>query len=84
MGDLGSVPGLGRFPWRRTWQPTLIFVPGESPWTEKPGGLQSMWPQSQKHLSTAAEYIYIPITESDLYFVKYYFRIILHLKLETK
>ena len=24
-----------------------IFVPGESPWTEKPGGLQSMWPQSQ-------------------------------------
>ena len=23
-------------------QPTPIFLPGESPWTEKPGGLQSM------------------------------------------
>ena len=23
------------------WQPTPIFVPGESPWTEEPGGLQS-------------------------------------------
>ncbi|XP_045021834.1 ubiquitin-conjugating enzyme E2 variant 1-like [Bubalus bubalis] len=22
-GDLGSIPGLGRFPWRRKWQPTV-------------------------------------------------------------
>ena len=27
--DLGSVPGLGRFPWRKKWLPTLIFWPGE-------------------------------------------------------
>ena len=38
---------------------TLVFVLGESPWTEKPGGLQSMHPQSQIHLSTVAEYISI-------------------------
>ena len=25
--DLGSVPGLGRFPWRRAWQPTPLFLP---------------------------------------------------------
>ena len=30
MGDLGSIPGLGRFPWRRKWEPTLVFLPGES------------------------------------------------------
>ena len=24
-----KVPGLGRFPWRREWQPTPIFLPGE-------------------------------------------------------
>ena len=30
VGDVGSIPGLGRFPWRREWQPTLIFLPGES------------------------------------------------------
>ena len=29
-GDMGSIPGSGRFPWRRTWQPTPVFLPGES------------------------------------------------------
>ena len=29
-GSLGSIPGLGRFPWRRKWQPTAVFLPGES------------------------------------------------------
>ena len=46
--DLGSIPGLGR----RAWQPTTpIFLPGESPWTEEPGGLQSMQSQSRTRLS---------------------------------
>ena len=39
VGDLRSIPGLGRFPPRRAWQPTPIFLPRESPWTEEPGGL---------------------------------------------
>ena len=39
-GDLGSIPGLGRFPWRREWQPTLVFLPGEFHGQEL-GGLQS-------------------------------------------
>ena len=29
-GDPGSIPGLGRFPCRRKWQPTPVFLPGES------------------------------------------------------
>ena len=29
-GDLGSIPGLGRYHWRRVWQPTPVFLPGES------------------------------------------------------
>jgi len=29
-------------PWRRAWPPTPVFLPGESPWTEEPGGLLSM------------------------------------------
>ena len=28
--DIGSIPGSGRFPWRRAWQPTPVFLPGES------------------------------------------------------
>ena len=30
-----------KIPWRRAWQPILVVLPGESPWTEEPGGLQS-------------------------------------------
>ena len=42
VGDLGLIPGLGRSPRRRAWQPTPVFLPGESPCTAEPGGLQSM------------------------------------------
>ena len=59
-------PWVGKIPWRREWQPTPVFLPGEFhgerslagcssdateqltllawkiPWTEEPGGLQSM------------------------------------------
>ena len=36
-----QVPSLGREdPWRRAWQPTPVFLPGESPWREEPGRLQ--------------------------------------------
>ena len=28
-GDLGLIPGSGRFPWRREWYPTPVFLPGE-------------------------------------------------------
>ena len=31
VGDLGSIPRLGRFPWRRAGQPTPVLLPGESP-----------------------------------------------------
>ena len=43
--DMGSIPELGRLPWRRSWQPTPVFLPGEfhgwrslvgySPWGRK-------------------------------------------------
>ena len=48
-GDLGLILGLGRSPgkipgnpWRRAWQPTPVFLPGESPWTEEPGRPHSL------------------------------------------
>ena len=28
VGDLGSIPGLGRYPWRREQLPTPAFWPG--------------------------------------------------------
>ena len=41
-GDImrrGFDPGVEKIQWRRAWQPTLVFLPGEIPWTEEPGGL---------------------------------------------
>ena len=29
-GDLGLIPGLGKIPWRRAWQPTPVLLPGVS------------------------------------------------------
>ena len=43
--DVGLMPGSGRSPWRRKWQPTPAFLPGKphgqrslaghSPWDHK-------------------------------------------------
>ena len=35
--------------WRRAWKPTPVFLPGESPWTQEPGGLQSMGSQRVRY-----------------------------------
>ena len=40
--DVGSIPRLGRSPGRRAWQPTPGIPAWRIPWTEKPGGLQSI------------------------------------------
>jgi len=53
------IPWVGKIPWGRAWQPTPVFLPGESPWAEEPGELQSIgwirgrrnwndWLQSQR------------------------------------
>ena len=52
---LGFDPWVGKIPWRRTWQPTPVFFPAESPWTEEPSRLQSIGSPSWtwvKQLST--------------------------------
>ena len=35
-GRPGFYPWVGKIPWRRTWHPTPVFLPGESPCTEEP------------------------------------------------
>ena len=52
VGNLGSIPGLERFPWKTAWQPPPVFLPGESPCTEEPGMRQSMGSQRVGHDST--------------------------------
>ena len=46
---LGLDLWAGKIPWRRKWQPALVFFLGKIPWTEEPGGLQSMGLQRIRH-----------------------------------
>ena len=39
---LGFDPWVEKIPWRKAWQCTPVFLPGEYPWTEEAGRLQSM------------------------------------------
>ena len=39
-------PWVGKRPWRKAWQPTLVFLPGES---LEPGGLQPVGSQGGRH-----------------------------------
>ena len=43
----GFNPWVGKIPWGRVWQPTPVFLPGESP--EDPGRLQYMGSQRVGH-----------------------------------
>ena len=36
VGDPGSIPGIGKIPWRRKWQSTPVLLPG------KPHGQRSL------------------------------------------
>ena len=49
MRGAGFDSWVGKIPWGRAWQPTPVFLPGESPWTEEPGVLWSMWSQRVRH-----------------------------------
>ena len=42
----GFNPWVGKIPWKRAWQPTLVW---RIPWTEEPGRLQSMESQRVGH-----------------------------------
>ena len=49
-GDIRNAASyIGKIPWRRAWQPTAVFLPGESTWREEPGRLQSRGSQRVRH-----------------------------------
>ena len=50
--DLGSIPGSGRFPWRRKWLPTPVFLPGESHEQRNPVGY-SPWGHKESDMTEA-------------------------------
>ena len=59
--DVGSIPGSGRSPGKGNDNPLQYSCLG-NPWTEEPGGLQSMGFTKSKHVHImyTHTYIYIP------------------------
>ena len=60
IGKPGFDLWVGRSPGRE-WQPTPVFLPGESPWTEEPGGLQCTWGRKESDMTerqSTAEHIF--------------------------
>ena len=63
-GRLGSDLWVGKTPWRRAWQPTPVFLPGEahgqrslagySPWGHKQSGMAEVTRHSTSHSSSLA------------------------------
>ena len=49
-GDPGSTPGLGKSPGEGNGNPLQYFA-WEIPWTEEPGGLQSMRSQKESDMT---------------------------------
>ena len=58
-GRSGFDPWVGKIPWRRAWQPTLVFLFGESPWTEEPGSYGS-WGRKE----VFGAYVLVQVTEA--------------------
>ena len=52
-GRPGFDPWVGKIPWRRAWQPTPVFLPGEPPWTEELMGLERAEHDGETKHSTA-------------------------------
>ena len=48
----GLIPGLGRSPWRRAWQPTPVFLPEESHGQRGPAGY-SPWGCKESYMIKA-------------------------------
>ena len=50
-------PWIGKIPWRRKWQLTPVFLPGESPWTEELGRKQSVGSQRVRETERLSTHI---------------------------
>ena len=53
VGDLSSIPWVGKIPWRRAWQPTPVFLPVESHGQRSLAGY-SQWGHKESDTTEAA------------------------------
>ena len=57
-GEVGLIPCVGKIPWRRKWQSTSVFLPGES---HGQRSLVGYSPQHCRELDTTEGTQHIPV-----------------------
>ena len=62
--DTGLIPGLGRSPSRKAWQPTPVFLPGESHGQRRLAGYSPCGHKESDTTEHGCMYICIHITDS--------------------
>ena len=64
-------PWVEKIPWRKAGKLTPVFLPGESPWTEEPGRLQSTGSQGVGHdWATKHSTAQVSVPEKYYYIIK--------------
>ena len=58
---LGFNPWVRKIPWSRKWQPTPVFRAWKTPWTEEPGGSQSMGCKKSDTTEHVCSHIHVSI-----------------------
>ena len=56
--DAGSIPRFGMMPWRKAWQPTPVFLPGESHGQRSLAGYSPGGSQRVRHDSDFTFFLY--------------------------
>ena len=56
----GFNPWVGKIPWRRAWQLTPVFLPGESPWTRSLVGY-SPWGRKESGMAEQKYFCFLLI-----------------------
>ena len=75
-GDVSSIPGSGKIPWRRRWQPTPVFLPGKfhgqrslvghSPWGHKELDMTEVTWHSRILLNTYSDAFYCILSSPEV------------------
>ena len=58
MGVVGPIPGSGKIPLRRKWQPSLVFLPGKSHEQRSLAGYSLRGSQKAHNLVTKLQQLY--------------------------
>ena len=56
-------------PLEEDMQPTVVFLPGESPWTEEPGGLHSLWGHQESDMIEQLSTVHCSMSGSNCFFL---------------